>query len=151
MLQREHNIKLESVRFITDGQKRNKRRHHNAVLMWNPRDVQFPGNICPYNERFDHGIDAINVIECEMLGIFYIIVVYEKISAHNGRQIEKGCHQALDEWEIPKKLFRIVGAGSGSDSHSKVVDGMRRTVGMTFLPPDFFANNPNICVVASAR
>lgn len=144
-------IEYESTRFITDGQKYlgKGNGYHNAILMWNPRGVQFPNNICPNNERFDHGLEEINAIECEMLGIFHVIVVDQEISEYDARMIEKGVQHSLREWPIPKRLFRVVGAGTPFHLLSKVPDGMRHVVGITFLPPDFFVNNPNICVVAS--
>lgn len=146
----EAGIKEESTRFITDGQKETSPgRFHNAIIMWNPRQVQFPDNICPYKERFDHGLEAINAIECEMLGIFFIPVIDEKITEKEARMIEKAAHYAVNDWEIPKRLFRVPGAGKGNLSTAQ--DGKRRVIGITCLPPDFFENNPNVCVVASAR
>lgn len=64
--QSKRRIKDESVRFLTDGQEEMGDRNHNAVLMWNPRGVQFPNNICPYNERFDDGFEALTGPECEV-------------------------------------------------------------------------------------
>lgn len=94
----EEGIAHESTRFIRDGQKlQSNGTRHNAILMWNPRGVQFPNNTCPYEERFDHSLEEITTTECAMLGIDFVKVVDEIISTKDGRQIEKGCHYAIND------------------------------------------------------
>lgn len=148
-------MKCESTGFITQGQqskgkdKNGKEQFHNAVLMWNPQEIKFPNNICPYVERFNHGFEAICGPECELLGIFHVVLVDEVMSAKDATQIEKAIHIGLCDLPLGRRLHRKNGAGSGK--RSTVVDGKRRVVGLTCLPPDFFGNNPNIVIVASAH
>jgi hypothetical protein len=148
-------VKRESTRFITSGQKiyrkdkNGKDKFHNAVLMWNPQEIKFPNNICPYEERFNHGFKPICAPECELLGIFHVVLVDEFMSAKDATQIEKEIHIGLCDLPLGQRLHRVNGAGSAK--RSTVVDGKRRVVGITCLPPDFFGNNPNVVIVASAH
>jgi hypothetical protein len=66
-----HGCDYESTRFITHGQSTLGKGNHNAVLMRNPRSVQFPQNICPYQERFNHGFTSITKTDCCDFGIEY--------------------------------------------------------------------------------
>jgi hypothetical protein len=49
-----NDMRKESARFITDGQKTtgSGNRNHNAILMWNRTEIAFKNNICPYKDRF---------------------------------------------------------------------------------------------------
>jgi len=62
--------------------------------------------------------------------------------------IEKAAHYALDDLPLGVRLHCTPGAGRGD--HSSELDGKRRVVGITFLPPGFFESHPNIVLVASA-
>lgn len=150
--QSEVEIQNEAIRFLTDGQKINRKRghkdyRHNAVLMWNNQRQPFTDNICPYEERFNWGFEAITKPDCVALGIQHLILVDEKISEKDARQIEKACHYILHHLPLGKRLHRVAGAGTGKPS--EVVDGKSRVVGITFLPPNFYENNPNIVIVGS--
>jgi len=144
-------IGKEAFRFITDGQKtldKKRDRRHNAVIMWNRRGIKFPNNICPYDQRFHHGFETISLGNCRDLGIKHEVLIDEFISEKDGRMIEKAAHYALDDLPLGVRLHCTPGAGRGD--HSSELDGKRRVVGITFLPPGFFESHPNIVLVASA-
>ena len=143
-------IKRESTRFLTDGQKEiSDGKFHNAILMWNPRHVEFENNVCPYEERFDHGFQTISPTDCELLGITYEIIVDEEMSEAHARAIEKACQLALDDLPLGNRLHRVPGAGKGDPSTEN--DGKKRVVGATKLPLGFFEDNPDIVIVGSAK
>lgn len=139
-------IDKESVRFITYGQKAMGRGHHNAVLMRNPKRVVFPNNTCPYNERFNRGLTALSKTTCEKLGIKYVLLIDEVLSREDAMNIEKGCHYEINHLALGQRLHRTPGAGGVPEK-----DGVRTVIGLTILPPNFFEDNPDICIVASAR
>jgi len=76
------------------------------------------------------------------------VLLDEFISQKDGRKIEQACHYELNDLPLGQRLHRTPGAGAGKSS--QVLDGKRRVVGITFLPPNFFENNPDIVIVGSA-
>lgn len=143
-------IKHESVRFITDGQSRKGSSLHNAVLMWNPDHHEFENNICPYIDRFRRGLKPLTQKECDDLGIEFLLLVDEDMTARAARNIEKMCQYEIQHLPLGSRLHRTLGAGislKGSEAADVVA---RRTIGITYLPPNFFVLNTSICVVASA-
>jgi hypothetical protein len=66
-----YSVNDESIRFITQGQYPTGigKGERNAVLMWNTCLVQFPQNICPYQEQFNHRFTRITSMQCRTLGI----------------------------------------------------------------------------------
>jgi hypothetical protein len=111
------------------------------------RRVRFLNNICPYEQRFNHGFEAITQVDCAILGIGHVILIDALISEKDGRKIEQALHYSIDYLPLGQRLHHTPGAGTGSPS--TVVDGKRRVVGLTFLPPHFFENNPDIVIVGS--
>jgi hypothetical protein len=105
----------ESTRFITQGQKSygEGKGNHNAVLMRNPCSVQFPQNICPYRDRFNHRFTTITKPDCRDLGIEYVTLVDATMTQSDGLEIEKNCHYILNDLQLGTQRFhRVPGAGS---------------------------------------
>jgi hypothetical protein len=145
----EDGVEFESMRFIVQGQDSygEGKGNHNAVLMWNPYKKQFPNNICPYEERFDHGFERITKEDCFILGIDYVPIVDAVMTRSEGLKIEKVCQYAINDLRLgQQRLHRKPGS-----SFKKPEDGtkQRRIIGATFLPPGFFENNPDIVIVGS--
>jgi hypothetical protein len=138
----------ESVRFITNGQDpRGENCFHNAILMWNPQNISFPNNICPYEQRFSHGLEKIGKLECEVLGVTFIVLIDEDFeSRRECCKVEQACQLQIHHLDLGyQRMHRVAGAGM---PHS-IGDGGRMIVGATYLPMNFFENNPNIVIVAS--
>lgn len=145
-------IKQESVRFITDGQRRRtSSSFHNAVLMWNPDHHVFENNICPYIDRFRRGLKPLTEKECDDLGIEFLLLVDEDMTAREARNIEKMCQYEIQHLPLGSRLHRMPGMGISLKASEAADVVARRTIGITYLPPNFFVLNTNICVVASAR
>jgi hypothetical protein len=108
-------VDYESTRFITQGQnsRGEGKGFHNSVLMRNPRCVQFPQNICPYQEqRFNHGFQKITKTDCCDLGIEYITLVDAVMTQSEGLKIEKNCQHILNDFQLgTQRLHRVPGAG----------------------------------------
>jgi hypothetical protein len=144
-----HGYDYESTRFITQGQKSygEGNGNHNAVLMRNPRCVQFPQNICPYQERLNRGFTSITKTDCCDFGIEYVTLVDAVMTRSEGLKIEKNCRHILNDLQLgTQRLHRVPGAGS-----KKPEEGSEKPqiIGATFLPARFFETYPNIVIVGS--
>jgi hypothetical protein len=109
--------------------------------------VQFPQNICPYQERFNHGFTKITKTDCCDFGIEYITLVDATMTRSEGLTIEKNCQHILNDLQLgTQRLHRVPGAAI-----KKPEDGSkkRRIIGATFLPAGFFETYPNIVIVGS--
>jgi hypothetical protein len=120
----------------------------NPVLMWNPHRVTFENNICPYDEREDHGFEPLTHADCGILGIDYFLLFdVELNSSVHIRRIEQACQMVIDHLKLgTQRLHRSPGAGA----HVEKCPG-RKAVGLTVLPENFFENNPDIVIIDSAN
>jgi hypothetical protein len=143
-------LDMESTRFLTNGQKYLGGHYHNAVLMWNPEGHQFKDNTCPFNERFDRGLEPLTKQDCRDLGIDSFLLVDGDMTKREGRKIEQMCQYEINHLPLGKRLHRTPGAGFGLDNDPEADVVARRVVGITYLPPYFFELHPDICLVASA-
>jgi hypothetical protein len=147
----EYGLRHESTRFLTDGHSPKGRAHHNAVLMWNPHGHDFEDNTCPYNKRFNQGLEPLTKQDCDDLGIESFLLVDGEMTKREGRKIKQMCQYEINHFPLGSRLHRTPGAGSGLDNDEEADVVARRAVGITFLPPHFFELHPDICVVASAH
>jgi hypothetical protein len=140
-------ITKESVRFITDAQKKKWGGIHNVILMWNPKAIFFKNNICPYKDRFDHGFEGITHAQCADLGLDLIKLFDENFKTRKDCcKVEEACHYEINDLDLgTQRLHRVPGAGMAH----LIGGGGRMLVGATFPPPNFFQNNPNIVIVGS--
>jgi hypothetical protein len=83
----ERGLQTESTRFLTSGQKDFGDYRHNAVLMWNPYGHEFEDNTCPYDERFDRGLEPLTKQDCNDLGIESFLPVDGELTKRKGRKI----------------------------------------------------------------
>ena len=144
-------VESEAYRFITEGQRRkDDKQRHNAILMWNPKKTKFRQNICPYNQRYSHGLRRITKEECHKLGIQHILLLSEKFAMiKTCLHIEKECQQIINHLRLgTQRLHRTPGA-SGVTKEEKNLPG-HMTLGATVLPPDFFQNHDDIVIVEGA-
>ena len=115
--------------------------------MKNPNGVVFPKNICPYNERFQHGFVSLGKNECKRRGIDYILIVDENMTETQNKMTEKMAHYELNHLKLGyQRMHRQPGAGVPPNPDAPPRRGV---VGVTFLPPNFFKENPNIVIVDS--
>ena len=142
-------IDREAYCFITDGQIQKGDYNHNAILMKNPEGLVFLNNICPYAECFMHGFEALDKKECKEQGIKYIILLDEDMMEKQNKMIEKMGHYKLNHLLLShQKLHHHPGCGTPLDENAPPHHGV---VGVTFLPPNFFWDNPDIIIIASTN
>jgi hypothetical protein len=101
----------------------------------------------PTKIDFDHGFEGITQAQCAVLGLAFIQLLDENFkTSKDCCKVEEACQHEIDDLDLgTQRLHRIVGAGM---SHS-IGDGGPIIIGATFLPPNFFQNNPNIVIVGS--
>ncbi|KAL3911504.1 MAG: hypothetical protein SGILL_007254, partial [Bacillariaceae sp.] len=133
----EYVVDREAFRFLINDP--------NPVLRWNPHGVIFEDNICPYEERDDHGLENLTLDDCLILGITNVRLLDENMTLKEALAIEKALHYTINGKRLGhQRLHRVPGASSGSTNTNRPTGVRKRVVGATFLPPDFFKNNPNI-------
>jgi hypothetical protein len=147
----EQGIETESsTRFLTYGQNDVGDYRHNAALMWNPYGHEFEDKTCPYDERFDRGLEPLTKQDCNDLGIEAFLLVDGEMTGREGRKMEQTCQYEINHLPLGSRLHRKPGAGRGLDDDEEADVVARRAIGTTFLPPHFLELHPDICVVASA-
>ena len=119
--------------------------------MWNPLGHKFKNNTCPYNERFDQGLEPLTKDDCYELGIEYLLLVDGEMTLRECRKIEQMCQYEINHLLLGERLHRTPGAGVALEGNEEADVVARRVVGITYLPPFFFELHPDICLVASAN
>jgi hypothetical protein len=106
-------------------------------------------NICPYKQGFAQGLETSNKLECDILGVTSMILMDKDFKSRRDccKKVEQSCQLEIDELKLgTQRLHRVAGVGLPHSTGG----GGRMIVGATYQPPNFFENNPNTVIVASA-